>query len=825
MAYTVFHQPVSRFLRSAVCVLTCLAIQPWSLAGLASATTDGALTAAAAQTADILGIRQEAEQIISMRKSGASSESERHQLNDYRALVVRKVFEADLQNQVAESRLEFEIAYAYDAIMREQRKENAVNQLLNTVNFTQFGVLGVLGGVCDINEKFVWESTLGLVSAGVGTSLPILGIIYNKQAKASHLTPPSFMSPYLNGKPVDGSNLPPLVVRYLNTPAPGETRTRKEVLNATWKQRYKADMDKRETLLGINDGKRRSQSYLNNRLVLLYSLYTSIEGFNSDLLSLLNQVRGNATYDSSPASTRIGTSTALGGGADDAARLLHLESVVTELSSLNTAGGDSEQKRELQITLLETLVSGGLDMAVAGDRCQKEINYQVDVVLSQLTDRQANFMQKLYEANFVQGGTFGAIASTLFLKHKVNQASIVLLVSGGIGLGLTGISFFALKGGTSKTETGPNSLADFFNLRPDTDKGFSPLVLAYLNSSSPDRTDGKSRRQCLIDSWEKNAVVTMNLKDRHALEQLGSMPSCKKDSIKLVLNRLALLSSLRQQYNEFDAELLDLLQKAWPVKVATTSPEVNSGLSASASSAAALLGIQDLTAARERSDQNAKLLITRQVLEGFLSAITDADLVGHEIDVEFKVLDRMERCRDKVVQFTNNVNFLQGGVLGQVATSLGLTGRPENVLATNYIAIITSAISVGLGATTMLEQRGGWRPGKAKPNTLNAAFGKNSEHINLSPLTVRFLNTAEPDSQTNLSRRELLMKYWKESKVLNVNLNRESTMQKLSADGKAHHWWSENINLINNRLTMLTDLRAVLRSCNVGFDELLRSVD
>jgi hypothetical protein len=117
------------------------------------------------------------------------------------------------------------------------------------------------------------------------------------------------------------------------------------------------------------------------------------------------------------------------------------------------------------------------------------------------------------------------------------------------------------------------------------------------------------------------------------------------------------------------------------------------------------------------------------------------------------------------------------------------------------------------------------RPGKAEPNALGAAFGKDSEHIRLSPVTIRYLNTVAPDSPTNLSRREVLIKYWKESKVLNVNIKRDSAVQKLSAEGKAHHWWSETINLINNRVTMLTDLRAVLRSSNAGFDELLKAVD
>ncbi len=823
MAFTVDHKSLSRFLRSFVCISACLLIQPWYLAASADASTDastnpsgGALTSDAAQTADILGIRKEAEQIISLRR-GASTDSERHQFNNHRAFVLRKIFEAILQLQAAESQLEFEINYTYDAIEREQRKENTVNQFLNASNFAQAGTFGIIGPVADLHNNFLLESTCGVVSGGVGTILPMVSIFYGKFAKASHLTPPAFMSPYLLGKPVDGVNLPPLVVQYLNSPAPGESRTRREVLNAVWKQRYKADMTKKETLLGIDDGKARSQFYLQSRMVLLWSLYTAIEEFDSDLLAFLNQVRGVPLVEYPLTKTRIGSS-----NAEDAARLLHLEPVIAELNSLNVSGVDSEQKRELQITLLETLISGSLDMAVARDRCQKELNYQYDVVLADLTARQASFMQKTYEANFIQGGTFGSIAGYKFFKKKLNEAGNLLLVSSGIGAGLTAVSFWALKGGKRKNQTGPNSLADFFNVRPD--HGFSPLVYAYLNSASPSRGDGKTRRQCLEEYWTTNNVTTVDLKNRNTLEKLGNMPSCKFDTIKLVLNRITLLSSLSEQYNEFDVEMLDLLRNAYPVTLATGPPEANSGLSPSASAAAALLGVQGLLAPNLQSDENAKLLLTRQVLDGFLSMTADANVIGQEVEVEFKVLDRMERQRDKIVQLTNNVNFLQQSTFGFIATALGEGGTDAEVLATNKISIVTAAVGSLLALLTMLEQHGGWRPGKAKPNALGVAFRKDYED-KFSPVTIKYLNTVAPGAPTNLSRREVLIKYWKESKVLSVNIKRDSTVQKLCVEGNAHHWWSETIHLINNRITMLFDLRAVMRSSNIALGELLKAVD
>ena len=817
---------VRRNCSKAVCILVSLLIQPWYLA-LPAEASNGALSTEAAKTADVLGIREEAEQIVSLRRSGASSGTELHQLNDRRSLVLRKIFEAVLQLQAAEGQLEMEIDYTIDAIARERRKINKANQFFNALNFAQSGVFGLIEPYSEINNQFTQSAICTEVGAGLGTVLPVINIFYKKYTKAAHLAPPAYMSLYLKGKPVDGSNLPPLVVRYLDSPAPGESSSRRELLNTIWKKRFKADMSKQETLFGIDDGKARSQFYLNNRLVLLWSLYTAIQGFNHDLLSLLNKVRGAQIVEYQSSNTRISSSPPRVSGADDAARLLHLEPVIAELNSLDVSGRDSEdseRKRELHITLLETLLAGNLDMAVASDRCQEELNYQYDVALAQMTARQGNFQQKLYEANFIQAGVLSSIAGYCFLKGYSKAGGEVFLALDGIGLAFTGMSFLALHGGWRKNQTGPNSLADFFDLNPSSKQGFSPLVMAYMDSSSPSRTDGKSRRQYLLDYWSKN-VATFDLKDRRSLEKLAGMPSCKRDTIKLVLNRIALLSSLRSQFNEFDRDLLALLRTVWPVTIASGSPDVNSGLNLPAKAAATLLGVHGLLSTEQRSDQNAKLLITRQVLDGFLSMKADTDLVGHEIDVEGQVLDRMVRQRDRSIQVTNNVNFLQLGILGVVSGSLGFSDSSNNVLAGNRISVISGYLTNGLTLASVLEQHGGLRPRKAEPNVLGSAFGKDSQSIKLSPVMIRYLNAVPAVSQTNLARRDLLVKYWKESKVLNVDVKKDAVVQKLTVEGKAHHWWSETINLINNRITMLCDLRSVLRSSSIGFDELLKALD
>jgi len=145
-------------------------------------------------------------------------------------------------------------------------------------------------------------------------------------------------------------------------------------------------------------------------------------------------------------------------------------------------------------------------------------------------------------------------------------------------------------------------------------------------------------------------------------------------------------------------------------------------------------------------------------------------------------------------------------------------------LASNRVNIVSGYMVAILALTALLERRGGLRPTKVEPNLLGNMFGMRTESVNLSPMLVKYLDSPEPTSQTGLTRRQELVKYWRESKVLNVNVKRKSTEEKLSAEGKSHHWWDESINLINNRIYMLYDLRAVVRASNIGFDELLTRI-
>lgn len=804
-------------LRISIVCLCVLILQPW-IAVLPANAFDRQLSPPAHQAAEILGIRAEAEQIIAA--SVADKSDDRQRLVELKSFCLRRIFQGILQVQSAENRLEMEMAYAYDMMARKQRQTSAVNEAFNIANFTQLAVLyGLVEPYSRIAEKFKQSAVCTTVGSGLAIGLPTINILYNKFDKARHLTPPQSISYVVDGKPVDGENLPPLVARYFNLPAPGESKTRREELNNLWVKRYGADIKNASTLAGIDDHKSKKIFVLNRRIVLLWSLYSTVMGFNKELLALLQET-------SSDISRQMDSSgVALSGGAGEAMHLLKLEPLVAELKSNGSQHG-TLRDQELKVQLLQYLLAGYLEMHNAGDRCQEELNYQYDVVLSQMMARRGMILQKLFELNFIQMGTLGSVAGLCYLKEYPQYGNELFIIADSIATIISTVTLIALHGGWRRNLSQPNSLADFFYLRAGSENGFSPLVKAYLDSSSPLRSDGKSRRQYLDEIWTKKGIAAMNLKNRHCLEKLGSMPSCKWDSIKLVLNRIALLSSLREQFWQFDAELVDLLRQTWPEPAPKTLNDTVAFLNPSAQGAARLLGVGSLVKSSvEHGDEDAKTAVTRWVLEGFLDANSDSDKVGRQSLIESQVLNRMIRRQNLAITLTNNLNFYQLGILGIISDSMGLSSYPKTVLDANRINIVSGYLIAGLAGATVVERQGFWGRSKAQANALGTVFGKASTSFKLTPFMERYLNAVPPISPIHKTRREQLIDYWKECRVLSVNVKHSSNIDKLSAEGKAHHFWSETIKLVSNRVTMLNDLRAVMRSSNVGFGELIGALN
>lgn len=788
-------------------------------------------SAASHQTAHLLGIDDD---IASLQADhGLSSRT-----NSLRSKVVRRLMHGILQVQIAENRLESEMAYTYDVLSREQRKVATVNQFFNVLNFMQFSVLYTVEPYSRIHKQFKQSAICTCIGAGLGITIPVVGILYNKYYRAKHLAPPAFLTHVMNGKPVDASDMPPLVVQYLDQPSAGAIKTRRETLAAIWKERYQADLAKRETLAGIDDGKSKPLGVLNNRIVLLWSLYTVVQGLNKDLLQLISELNTATISDiKSQADIAVGANPSLPGlsyKGREAARLLRLEGLVGRLKAMDASHDSAIEKTGLRLALMQACLAGFLDLQVAADRCQEELNYQYDVVLAQMMARRGKFLQRTYEFNFIQSGTLGACAGWSYLHGYGKAGNEIFLVANSVGTAITTISLLAMHGGWRKNTTAPNSLADFFELRVNGQSQFSPLVHDFLDCPEPDKGKGQSRRQYLFDVWSGRAVTTMNLDDRKDLEKLGSMSSCKWDTIKLVTNRIALLTSLQEEFGQFTEDLHDLFKYAWPEGPIETIDAGGTAVSMQGQAQAQLahdsIRLLGLAAVFEglrngTAVEANKLLAMRNIFASFLTTTCDGNLLAHQILVESQVLNKMIRQRDQIVQLTNIVNFYQIGILGAISNCLGLSNSAGNVLASNRINIV-SGIMIGCFAlATVAEKRGGLRPdGKPQVNPLGGVFNRPSEGIPLSPVLVAYLDSKSPFG-SEMTRRQELIKYWTEARILNVDVKKPSVVSRLSAEEKSRQWWSETITLISNRVTMLYDLRATLRTFNSTLDASLACLD
>lgn len=827
----------SRLCLRLFCLLLCFLLLCERQCYASVSSVDSQTSSDGWQAADVLQIRPELERLLDLRRAERGNQSTNAEIQALRALILRKTLLGSLDVRRACSKVDIELAYTYAVLQREQHKQADVNQLLNVLNFAQFSTLYTIEPYLRINLKFKQSAVLTCVGAGIGTGLPILGILYNKYNRPKNTEPPNFLSNILDGGPVDTSGLPSSIERFFNSPYHGGQFSRREVLFSLWKKRYGVDASKKSSLCSLSGDGMKSFGVLNTRIVLLWSLHTFIEEFDQQLFALYSLMR-NSDLPQSSANVDVPLVNPLNPAAKEAARLLKITNAAGNLIYLNSEGSDNIRRTDLEITLLETIVAGMLEMRVATNKIDGELNYAYDVVLSQLLARRGKGLQRNFEANFIQTGIFSSIAGLLFLKGYPKAGNEMFLVQGGVGTALTVLALWQMRGGKKKRDTSANSLAQFFEVGESSQYKFSPLVEEFMSAPAPDSRSGKSRREFLLHSWKERRIATVNLDSKATRASLAALSPTERDTIKIVRNRIDLLHSLKARLEEFNGSLYELLAATEPVK--SGCDIVNTEVSANVLNPAAK-GIVDILQLQPhlaflnnnhlrsttKNVLEQKLFITRRVLSASLDETRAAAQLDLQIATETSARDRVARARDLAISMTNNANFFQINVLGLISDGpLGLSADPKLNLYGNRLNIVSGYMVGGLTAAAVVERHGGLRSTQAQPNLLSSAFGlKNSSNFQLSPSLLKFLQAVAPTSSDGRTRMEELVEYWKVSKILSCDVQRQSTREKLSANGPSHHYWSENIKLMTNRIRMLYDLKAVVSLMNYGLSELLQAVD
>jgi len=511
------------------------------------------------QGADILGIRAHVERLLVIQAQTGDPNNQSEETLLLKSLILRKILRGVLEIRQACNKIDLELAYAYDVMKREQRREAFIFELFNLANFAQLSTFYTLEPFVRQHNQFVMSAIFTTISGSLGTTIATLSKLYAHTAKADHVAPPKVLAHMVDGWPVDTEHMPPLVNRFLDSEAIDSKGTRREELFATWKTRYHVDASNKKELCGIKDKRRASIGLLSNRILLLWSLRTCVQDFDYDLLALIKLVKEHPAEP--PASVHsYSNSSSYSANEIEVVRLLNIESEVNELIGLKQNNINNARRERLNLLVLEKALEGSLELQAASDKVDDELNYNYHVVLSSLLASRAKWQQWIYNLNFIQSGIMGIVAGRLYLSRWSWAGDKQFVISGGIGTGLTTLSILAMHGFWRKVDTGPNSLAETLNLHPADEYRFSPFVSAFLNDVPPGSTDGKTRREILNDAWRKNRVTTMNLNRIKTLEALADMPSHKLDTIKIATNRNVLLESLKKDLESFQFEVLELLR-------------------------------------------------------------------------------------------------------------------------------------------------------------------------------------------------------------------------------------------------------------------------
>lgn len=513
-------------------------------------------------TAQILGIKAQVERYKTLCRTPGASPEERLFL---KTLILRKILRGVLEVRQACNKLDFERAYTYDILQKEERRQHFIYQLYNTANFAQLSTFYTLEPFMRIHDQFVTSAIFTTTSGSLNTAISSLSRLHNAVAKASNVAPPAVLANVIDGGPVDSTGLPPLVTKYLDAKAPNADKTRRELLFSNWMKYYKIDASKKGDLCAINDKKRVGVKLLRSRVLLLWSLHTFIQDFDRQLLVLLNTVQSasgtSATGRIADQSLAAGAEPVmLSSGAQEMAKSLNLLASLAELQQMKQSGVDSQRMQELEVHLLEKTLTGALELQVATDKVDEDLYYNYHIALSELLQNRAKWLQYNYNANFLQSGILGIVAGRLYLSRHSYAGDRMFVISGSNGTALTLLAMLQMRGGKRKVDTSPNSLAEVFKLQTDPDDRFSAFVSRLLNAPPPGSTDGKTRAELLNEAWRKAQITTMKLDSEQAQSAISAMPSHKYDTIKIVENRIVLLQSLKKELESFQGDVLAMLR-------------------------------------------------------------------------------------------------------------------------------------------------------------------------------------------------------------------------------------------------------------------------
>jgi len=253
--------------------------------------------------------------------------------------------------------------------------------------------------------------------------------------------------------------------------------------------------------------------------------------------------------------------------ANEVAKDLDLLPDVQELlDAENTSGKDSLEALRVREKLVESVLTGSLEIRSAISRIDAEIS-STNELRDVMSDKRESRTQTSDVVNFMSAGTTTIInnALTEFATGRGLQTGggAVGVVGGALQIGISTISLRLNKGEHRSAPIKPNMLAPLFGYAGPEAK-FNEGVWSYLNDIYPQAVNsGETRRRHLVNQWMRiGRIAPLNTKQgqQQVAVLIGLVPQRKAITIDLLEDRALMLSDLRAAISQMDIEMLEIMR-------------------------------------------------------------------------------------------------------------------------------------------------------------------------------------------------------------------------------------------------------------------------
>lgn len=243
-----------------------------------------------------------------------------------------------------------------------------------------------------------------------------------------------------------------------------------------------------------------------------------------------------------------------------------------------------------------------------------------------------------------------------------------------------------------------------------------------------------------------------------------------------------------------------------------------------------LVRLSDGSPADGSSTSLESLTVRQEITERILSASLDIDSVSAVIDSEIEqirwIRSDLQSKRDKAQNVVNIASIVTGGAFGAVAAALQF--KPSTVNLGNGIGVAGGAGSVLLSIVGIRKQGGRQSLGDS-PRMLARFFGRvpDAPEVISSDYPEEvwsYLNSVSPSQPNTGTRREQLITKWRNEGRIEQGGSPKGERRIESLSGNIAVAQKLDINELNDRATMLHDVRARVALMKRQLSEILKGL-